>query len=172
MSENQNELKEQIRAWMKKQNMNRKEFAAKCLVAPNTVRNWLAKANIPKDKEALIRLMMEKTEEIEKLKEAERSNWKPFAVMMSAKDYEMIKKAAELEHKTVEEWSETILIEDAHRRMRKAYDAEGNFRDATPRAAEEADSYGSSGSSSSIPNSSSGSPSAGEPDAPQRKPRK
>lgn len=60
MSENQDELKVQIKAWLKQQNISRNDFAAECFVSPNTVRNWLAKVAIPKDKEALIRLMMEK----------------------------------------------------------------------------------------------------------------
>ncbi len=82
MSENQDELKVQIKAWLKQQNISRNDFAAECFVSPNTVRNWLAKVAIPKDKEALIRLMMEKTEREKKLKEAARANWKPFVVML------------------------------------------------------------------------------------------
>ena len=66
MSENQDELKVQIKAWLKQQNISRNDFAAECFVSPNTVRNWLAKVAIPKDKEALIRLMMEKNGKGEK----------------------------------------------------------------------------------------------------------
>jgi len=86
MSENQDELKVQIKAWLKQQNISRNDFAAECFLSPNTVRNWLAKVAIPKDKEALIRLMMEKTEREKKLKEAARANWKPFVVMLSSED--------------------------------------------------------------------------------------
>ena len=43
MSENQDELKVQIKAWLKQQNISRNDFAAECFVSPNTVRNWLAK---------------------------------------------------------------------------------------------------------------------------------
>ena len=46
MSENQDELKVQIKAWLKQQNISRNDFAAECFVSPNTVRNWLAKVAI------------------------------------------------------------------------------------------------------------------------------
>ena len=49
MSENQDELKVQIKAWLKQQNISRNDFAAECFVSPNTVRNWLAKVAIPKN---------------------------------------------------------------------------------------------------------------------------
>ena len=103
MSENQDELKVQIKAWLKQQNISRNDFAEECFVSPNTVRNWLAKVAIPKDKEALIRLMMEKTEREKKLKEAARAHWKPFAVMLSAEDYKLIEEAARRDNMTVEE---------------------------------------------------------------------
>ena len=45
MSENQDELKVQIKAWPKQQNISRNDFAAECFVSPNTVRNWLAKVD-------------------------------------------------------------------------------------------------------------------------------
>ena len=113
MSENQDELKVQIKAWLKQQNISRNDFAAECFVSPNTVRNWLAKVAIPKDKEALIRLMMEKTEREKKLKEAARANWKPFVVMLSSEDYKLIEEAARRDNMTVEEWAEATLIKDA-----------------------------------------------------------
>lgn len=122
MSENQDELKVQIKAWLKAQNISRNDFAAACFVSPNTVRNWLAKVAIPKDKEALIRLMMEKTEGEKKLKEAARANWKPFAVMLSAEDYKLIEAAARRDHMTVEEWAEATLIRDAQKRMKNYYE--------------------------------------------------
>ena len=112
MSENQDELKVQIKAWLKQQNISRNDFAAECFVSPNTVRNWLAKVAIPKDKEALIRLMMEKTEREKKLKEAARANWKPFVVMLSSEDYKLIEEAARRDNMTVEEWAEATLIKD------------------------------------------------------------
>lgn len=118
MSENQDELKVQIKAWLKQQNISRNDFAAECFVSPNTVRNWLAKVAIPKDKEALIRLMMEKTEREKKLKEAARANWKPFVVMLSSEDYKLIEEAARRDNMTVEEWAEATLIKDAQKRMK------------------------------------------------------
>lgn len=122
MSENQDELKVQIKAWLKQQNISRNDFAAECFVSPNTVRNWLAKVAIPKDKEALIRLMMEKTEREKKLKEAARANWKPFVVMLSSEDYKLIEEAARRDNMTVEEWAEATLIKDAQKRMKNYYD--------------------------------------------------
>lgn len=123
MSENQDELKAQIKVWLKQQKMTREEFAAKCFVSANTVRNWLARVFIPKDKEALIKLLMEKTErEKEKeLKEAARAHWKPFAVMVNTDDYKLIEKAARKDNMTVEEWAEEILIRDAQERMEHVY---------------------------------------------------
>ena len=64
------------------------------------VRNWLAKVAIPKDKEALIRLMMEKTEREKTLKEAARANWKPFGVMLSSEDYKLSEEAARRDNMT------------------------------------------------------------------------
>lgn len=165
MSENQDELKMQIKAWLKQQNITRNEFAAECIVSPNTVRNWFAKAAIPKDKEALIRLMMDKTEREKKLKEAARANWKPFAVLLSVDDYKLIEEAAKRDNMTVEEWTEATLIADAHKGMRKCYDDESGPPDDIPLAAEIPDEYGapkpssSSGSSSSAPSSSRRKPS-------------
>lgn len=121
MSENQDELKAQIKVWLKQQKMTREEFAAECFVSPNTVRNWLARVSIPKDKEALIRLMMEKTEREKELKEAARAHWKPFAVMVNTDDYKLIEKAARKDNMTVEEWAEGILIRDAQERMEHVY---------------------------------------------------
>lgn len=172
MSENQSELKAQIKGWLKKQHMNRKEFAEKCFVSPNTVRNWLAKADIPKDKEALICLIMEKTEEAEKLREAARANWKPFAVMVSTEDYKLIEKAAALANMTVEEWAETTLIQDAQNRMHHLYAYEDAMPNDLSRVADEEEKFGSSSSSDSSSSSSSSSPSSEEPDKPRRKPRK
>lgn len=126
MSENQDELKVQIKAWLKQQNISRNDFAEECFVSPNTVRNWLAKVAIPKDKEALIRLMMEKTEREKKLKEAARAHWKPFAVMLSAEDYKLIEEAARRDNMTVEEWAEATLIKDAQKRMKNYYDDESS----------------------------------------------
>ena len=121
MSENQDELKAQIKVWLKQQKMTREEFAAECFVSPNTVRNWLARVSIPKDKEALIRLMMEKTEREKELKEAARAHWKPSAVMVNTDDYKLIEKAARKDNMTVEEWAEGILIRDAQERMEHVY---------------------------------------------------
>lgn len=121
MSENQDELKAQIKVWLKQQKMTREEFAAECFVSPNTVRNWLARVSISKDKEALIRLMMEKTEREKELKEAARAHWKPFAVMVNTDDYKLIEKAARKDNMTVEEWAEGILIRDAQERMEHVY---------------------------------------------------
>lgn len=159
MSENQDELKAQIKAWLKQQNISRTEFAGECFVSPNTVRNWLAKVAIPKDKEALIRLMMEKTEREKKLKEAARANWKPFAVMLSAEDYKLIEEAARRDNMTVEEWAEATLIKDAQKRMKNYYDDEKDHPDDIPLAAEDEEAYGApkpspSGSMPSAPSSS------------------
>lgn len=167
MSENQDELKVQIKAWLKAQNISRNDFAAACFVSPNTVRNWLAKVAIPKDKEALIRLMMEKTEGEKKLKEAARANWKPFAVMLSAEDYKLIEAAARRDHMTVEEWAEATLIRDAQKRMKNYYEDESSHLEETPMAAETAEEFG-------VPRpspSSSGSSSSATPSSPRRKPR-
>ena len=145
MSENQDELKVQIKAWLKQQNISRNDFAAECFVSPNTVRNWLAKVAIPKDKEALIRLMMEKTEREKKLKEAARANWKPFVVMLSSEDYKL----------TVEEWAEATLIKDAQKRMKNYYD-DSSLPEDVSLAAEVPEEYGAprrSGPSSSPPSS-------------------
>lgn len=159
MSENQDGLKVQIKAWLKAQNISRNDFAAACFVSPNTVRNWLAKVSIPKDKEALIRLMMEKTEGEKKLKEAARANWKPFAVMLSSEDYKLIEEAARRDNMTVEEWAEATLIKDAQKRMKNYYD-ESSLPDDTPMAAETPEEFG-------IPKPSSSS----TPSSPRRKPR-
>lgn len=154
MSENQDELKVQIKAWLKQQNISRNDFAAECFVSPNTVRNWLAKVAIPKDKEALIRLMMEKTEREKKLKEAARANWKPFVVMLSSEDYKLIEEAARRDNMTVEEWAEATLIKDAQKRMKNYYDDEGSLPEDVSLAAEVPEEYGAprrSGPSSSPP---------------------
>lgn len=45
MSENQDELKVQIKAWLKQQNISRNDFAEECFVSPNTVRNWLGQGS-------------------------------------------------------------------------------------------------------------------------------
>lgn len=167
MSENQDELKVQIKAWLKAQNISRNDFAAACFVSPNTVRNWLAKVAIPKDKEALIRLMMEKTEGEKKLKEAARANWKPFAVMLSAEDYKLIEAAARRDHMTVEEWAEATLIRDAQKRMKNYYEDESSHLEETSMAAETAEEFG-------VPRpspSSSVSSSSATPSSPRRKPR-
>lgn len=148
MSENQDELKVQIKAWLKQQNISRNDFAAECFVSPNTVRNWLAKVAIPKDKEALIRLMMEK--------EAARANWKPFVVMLSSEDYKLIEEAARRDNMTVEEWAEATLIKDAQKRMKNYYDDEGSLPEDVSLAAEVPEEYGAprrSGPSSSPPSS-------------------
>lgn len=161
MSENQDELKVQIKAWLKQQNISRNDFAAECFVSPNTVRNWLAKVAIPKDKEALIRLMMEKTEREKKLKEAARANWKPFVVMnwkpfvvmLSSEDYKLIEEAARRDNMTVEEWAEATLIKDAQKRMKNYYD-ESSLPEDVSLAAEVPEEYGAprrSGPSSSPP---------------------
>lgn len=84
-------------------------------------KNKLARVSIPKDKEALIRLMMEKTEREKELKEAARAHWKPFAVMVNTDDYKLIEKAARKDNMTVEEWAEGILIRDAQERMEHVY---------------------------------------------------
>ena len=156
MSENQDELKVQIKAWLKQQNISRNDFAAECYVSPNTVRNWLAKVAIPKDKEALIRLMLEKTEREKKLKEAARANWKPFVVMLSSEDYKLIEEAARRDNMTVEEWAEATLIKDAQKRMKNYYDDEGSLPEDVSLAAEVPEEYGAprrSGPSSSPPSS-------------------
>ena len=158
MSENQDELKVQIKAWLKQQNISRNDFAAECFVSPNTVRNWLAKVAIPKDKEALIRLMMEKTEREKKLKEAARANWKPFVVMLSSEDYKLIEEAARRDNMTVEEWAEATLIKDAQKRMKNYYD-DSSLPEDVSLAAEVPEEYGAprrSGPSSSPPFSSRG----------------
>lgn len=155
MSENQDELKVQIKAWLKQQNISRNDFAAECFVSPNTVRNWLAKVAIPKDKEALIRLMMEKTEREKKLKEAARANWKPFVVMLSSEDYKLIEEAARRDNMTVEEWAEATLIKDAQKRMKNYYD-DSSLPEDVSLAAEVPEEYGAprrSGPSSSPPSS-------------------
>ena len=157
MSENQDELKMQIKAWLKQQNISRNDFAAECFVSPNTVRNWLAKVAIPKDKEALIRLMMEKTEREKKLKQAARANWKPFVVMLSFEDYKLIEEAARMDNMTVEEWAEATLIKDVQKRMKNYYDDENSLPDNVFLAAEVPEEYGAprrSGPSSSPPSSS------------------
>ena len=141
MSENQDELKVQIKAWLKQQNISRNDFAAECFVSPNTVRNWLAKVAIPKDKEALIRLMMEKTEREKKLKEAARANWKPFVVMLSSEDYKLIEEAARRDNMTVEEWAEATLIKDAQKRMKNYYD-DSSLPEDVSLAAEVPEEYG------------------------------
>ena len=146
----------QIKAWLKQQNISRNDFAAECFVSPNTVRNWLAKVAIPKDKEALIRLMMEKTEREKKLKEAARANWKPFVVMLSSEDYKLIEEAARRDNMTVEEWAEATLIKDAQKRMKNYYDDEGSLPGDVSLAAEVPEEYGAprrSGPSSSPPSS-------------------
>lgn len=169
MSENQDELKVQIKAWLKQQNISRNDFAEECFVSPNTVRNWLAKVAIPKDKEALIRLMMEKTEREKKLKEAARAHWKPFgkpfAVMLSAEDYKLIEEAARRDNMTVEEWAEATLIKDAQKRMKNYYDDESSLPNDIPLAAEIPEEYGAPRPSSSSSSSFS------EPSSPRRKPR-
>ncbi len=165
MSENQEDLKAQIKAWLKKQNISRSDFAAKCFVSPNTIRNWLAKVAIPRDKEALIRLMMEKTEREKKLKEAARANWKPFVVMLSAEDYKLIEEAAKRDNMTVEEWAEATLIKDAQKRMKNYYDEESSLPNDIPLVAEIPEEYGAP--RSSFPSASS--PSASTPS--RRKPR-
>ena len=144
MSENQDELKVQIKAWLKQQHISRNDFAAECFVSPNTV---------PKDKEALIRLMMEKTEREKKLKEAARANWKPFVVMLSSEDYKLIEEAARRDNMTVEEWAEATLIKDAQKRMKNYYD-ESSLPEDVSLAAEVPEEYGAprrSGPSSSPP---------------------
>lgn len=151
MSGNQDELKAEIKVWLKEQKISREDFAAQCFVSPNTVRNWLARVSIPKDKEALIRLLMEKTEREKKLKEAARAHWKPFAVMVTNDDYKIIEKAARKDNLTVEEWAENTLMRDAQERMEHVYPE-------SLRVAEEPDEYGSSSSSSGSPSSGSHSP--------------
>ena len=156
MSANQDELKVQIKAWLKQQNISPNDFAAECFVSPNTVRNWLAKVAIPKDKEALIRLMMDKTEREKQLKEAARANWKPFVVMLSSEDYKLIEEAARRDNMTVEEWAEATLIKDAQKRMKNYYDDEGSLPEDVSLAAEVPEEYGAprrSGPSSSPPSS-------------------
>lgn len=145
MSENQDELKVQIKAWLKQQNISRNDFAEECFVSPNTVRNWLAKVAIPKDKEALIRLMMEKTEREKKLKEAARAHWKPFAVMLSAEDYKLIEEAARRDNMTVEDGRKATLIKDAQKRMKNYYDDESSLPNDIPLAAEIPEEYGAPG---------------------------
>ena len=111
---------------------------------------------IPKDKEALIRLMMEKTEREKKLKEAARANWKPFVVMLSSEDYKLIEEAARRDNMTVEEWAEATLIKDAQKRMKNYYDDEGSLPGDVSLAAEVPEEYGAprrSGPSSSPPSS-------------------
>ena len=142
MSENQDELKVQIKAWLKQQNISRNDFAAECFVSP-------------KDKEALIRLMMEKTEREKKLKEAARANWKPFVVMLSSEDYKLIEEAARRDNMTVEEWAEATLIKDAQKRMKNYYD-DSSLPEDVSLAAEVPEEYGAprrSGPSSSPPSS-------------------
>lgn len=118
--ENQDAFKAEIKAWLKKNKMKRKEFAEKCYVSPNTVRNWLAQVHIPKDKEAIIRYMIDDSQREEKLRKITRANWRPFAVMVNAEDYNLIANAAREDNMTVEEWSERTLIQDAEERMTKA----------------------------------------------------
>lgn len=166
MSENQDELKAQIKVWLKQQNITRKEFAAACFVSPNTVRNWLAQVAIPRDKEALIRLMMEKTEREKKLKEAARANWKPFAVLLTAEDYKLIEEAARRDNMTVDEWAEATLIKDAQKRMKNYYDDDSTLPNDVPLAAEIPDEYGAP-----APPSSSSSSSSSPPSSSRRKPR-
>ena len=50
MSENQDELKVQIKTWLKQHNISGNDFSAEFFVSPNAFRNWLSKVAIPKDK--------------------------------------------------------------------------------------------------------------------------
>lgn len=119
MRANQDELKSQIKAWLKQTKMSRKEFAEKCFVSPNIVRNWLAKVHIPAGKQAIITQMMESTQKEQEAIHTAKAHWKPYAVMVSTDDYHLIEEAARLDHMTVEEWSEHTLIQDAEHRMQR-----------------------------------------------------
>ena len=56
--QNQDELKLNVKLWLKANNCSYSWLAEKCYVSEATVRNWMAKKQIPAAKEYIIREMM------------------------------------------------------------------------------------------------------------------
>lgn len=59
--EQQNELKERIKNWLKEKLLDRQSFASLCGVSVTTINNWLGKKKIPASKIAVIESVMKPT---------------------------------------------------------------------------------------------------------------
>lgn len=59
--EQQNELKERIKNWLKEKLLDRQSFASLCGVSVTTINNWLGKKKIPASKIAVIESVMNPT---------------------------------------------------------------------------------------------------------------
>ena len=57
---NQDELKMNVKLWLKANNFNYAWLAEKCFVSEATVRNWMARKPIPAAKEYIIRELIKK----------------------------------------------------------------------------------------------------------------
>lgn len=59
--EQQNELKERMKNWLKEKLLDRQSFASLCGVSVTTINNWLGKKKIPASKIAVIESVMKPT---------------------------------------------------------------------------------------------------------------
>ncbi|MGN0829324.1 MAG: helix-turn-helix domain-containing protein [Akkermansia sp.] len=106
---------EEIKAWLKKSGMSRKQFGGLVGVSVSTVNNWLAGVfPIPEKKMPLILAVIEREEKAAQAGGCVRADeLKAFPVLMAEADYERCLHAADAQRLSVSDWAADVLAAEA-----------------------------------------------------------
>ncbi len=109
-TDEQAELKRAVKAWLKKNNISRDQFSARCGVAKGTFRNWMGKGYITKRKELLIRSILDEQRRDMEKRMLLRQYAHRIGLLMPTEHYNKLKDLADLDGITPDEALMKICI--------------------------------------------------------------
>lgn len=105
-------LRKEIKKWLKENGKNYNWLAEKCSVKYNTVRNWMSQTPIPPAKESLIRILF-KNSTTESLPQRPSANGiSLITVPFSDNELKLVEQAAKLQGITVEQFIVNSVAKD------------------------------------------------------------
>lgn len=137
------ELKKEIKSWLKKLGKTRYWLAEKTYSTKPTVDGWLStRGVIPRAKQDVIRGLMRNSEKVTVSLKKSRAQWRAFCLMLHSEDYNIISRAAKKDNMPVEAWCERELIRAAKKRT-VLVTLQQRAMEYQDKASEEPEPYGS-----------------------------
>lgn len=128
------DLKQKIKFWLKAEGKNRDWLAKMTHSKKATVNGWLAAGGkIPPAKQDLILRLMKESKEADLALRNLSAKWKPYALLLTQEEYDLIESAAKMDGMDVRIWCERELVKSARYKeqrseFRVADDGNDNYR--------------------------------------------